>query len=433
MHDIPIATVAAVLLLVGASAFFSASETAITAASRARMYQLERAGNRRARLVNRLSEHRERVIGAILLGNNAVNILASALATSALIQMFGDAGVVYATIAMTLLILVFGEVMPKTYALHHSDGVALAASRPLWPLVRLLSPVTHTLLVAIRGVFGLFGVRIATEKELAATPEELRGMIELHRGEGATVRQERAMLRSVLDLDEVGVAQVMRHRRDTMTIDADLGARAIVEQVVASPYSRIPLWRDDPDNIIGVLHARAVLRAVWSHQGGVETLDVAGMAAEPWFIPESTSLLRQLQSFRQRREHFALVVDEYGSLMGHVTLEDILEEIVGDIADEHDIVPIGVRPQRDGSYLVDGSVTVRDLNRLFEWDLPDDVAATVAGLVIHQARIIPEVNQTFIFHGFRFEVLRRQRNQITSVRVTPPAEAAAESVRSRAR
>jgi len=423
MPDTTLLTAVAVVLLVGASAFFSASETAVTAASRARMYQLERGGNRRARLVNRLSAHRERVIGAILLGNNAVNILASALATSVLIQMFGDAGVVYATIAMTLLILVFGEVLPKTYALHHPDSVALRVARPLWPLVRLLSPVTHTLLAGIRGVLGLFGVRIATEKELAATPEELRGMIELHRGEGASVRQERAMLRSVLDLDEVEVAQVMRHRRDMMTIDAGLGTRAIVEQVVASPYSRIPLWRGEPDNVVGVLHARAVLRAVWSHQDDIDMLDVVGMATEPWFIPESTSLLRQLQTFRQRREHFALVVDEYGSLMGHVTLEDILEEIVGDIADEHDIVPIGVRPQRDGSYLVDGSVTVRDINRLFEWELPDDVATTVAGLVIHQARIIPEVNQTFIFHGFRFQVLRRQRNQITSVRVTPPAGA----------
>ncbi|MBM3488566.1 MAG: CBS domain-containing protein [Alphaproteobacteria bacterium] len=272
-----------------------------------------------------------------------------------------------------------------------------------------------------RGMRRLFG----RGAEAAPGPEGLRDIIALHSGADVERRDERAMLRSVLELDRVEVAQVMHHRKDLVAIDADLPVRAIVEQIVASPYTRIPLWRGEPDNIVGVLHAKAVLRQVWANLDHPEAVDIASMAAEPWFIPESTTLLSQLRAFRRRREHFALVVDEYGSLLGVVTLEDILEEIVGEIADEHDVVRAGVRALRDGSYIVEGTVTVRELNRLYEWSLPETHAATIAGLVIHAAKIIPTVNQTFIFHGFRLEVLRRQRNQITLLRVRPPTVAAA--------
>lgn len=420
MDTVTIVALGGIVVLLILSGFFSGSETALTAVSRPRMYQLENDGNSRAKLVNKMRDHRDRMIAAILLGNNLVNILASALATSLLITAFGEAGIVYATAAMTALILVFGEILPKTYAFRNADRAALALAPTLSVVIDILAPISDTIQAMIRMTLRLFGVDPNQDTESAETAEELRGAIELH-GEGPENRQQRAMLRSILDLADVDVEMVMRHRTDIATIDAGLPTSEIVEQALDSPYTRIPLWREEPDNIIGILHAKALLRAISEHRGELETLSLDSIVTPPWFIPETTTLLEQLQAFRRRREHFALVVDEYGSLMGVVTLEDILEEIVGDISDEHDVVPIGVRPQRDGSYLVDGIVTIRDLNRQFEWRLPDQEAATLAGLVLHEAKVIPDVGQIFMFHDFRFEIIRRQRNQITLIRVSPPA------------
>ncbi len=408
----------AVLLLL--SGFFSGSETALTAASRARMHHLERRGSRRARLVNRLRTNKERLIGAILLGNNLVNIFASALATSLAITWVGDAGVAYATLVMTVLVLVFAEVLPKTYALNDSDRVALAAAPVMRPIVWLFSPVTLTVQAVVRGTLRLAGINVVERGQLLTPEEELRGVIDLHAREGGVVKPARDMLDSILDLEEVTVSEIMVHRGNMEMLDADEPSGALVEKALISPYTRLPLWQGEPENIIGVLHAKDLLRAVCSKGGGVDGLDIAAITTEPWFVPETTTLREQLNAFRQKRTHFALVVDEYGALMGLVTLEDILEEIVGDITDEHDVATAGVRPQADGSYIVDGTVTIRDLNRQFDWELPDDEAATIAGLVLHEAQIIPEVGQVFTFFGFRFEVLRRRRNQITALRLWPP-------------
>ncbi len=410
----------AILFLLILSGFFSGSETAFTAASRGRLHRFEQQGSRRAATVNRLRAQPERLIGAILLGNNLVNILASALATSLLIGIVGAAGVVYATIAMTLLVLVFGEVLPKSYAIHNADRMALALAPFLRPIVFLLAPITRTVQVIVRATLGLFGVRIGGAFDTPPSEEELRGTIDLHALDEEAERDERAMLHSVLDLADVEVGEIMIHRKDVVTVDADDPPSAIIDQVLASPYTRIPLWRESPDNVVGVLHAKALLREERWQGGEREKVDTLAISTPPWFVPESTSLLDQLHAFRRRREHFALVVDEYGSLMGIVTLEDILEEIVGEIADEHDIAVSGVRSMADESFIARGDVTIRDLNRQFDWHLPDDRAATVAGLVMHEARRIPEAGQHFDFYGFRFEILRRARNQITSIRITPP-------------
>ncbi|WP_431857087.1 HlyC/CorC family transporter [Azospirillum sp.] len=414
----------AVIVLIALSAFFAGAETALTGASRPRLHQLEQEGNRRARLVNRLRADKERLIGALLLGNSAVNILASSLATSVLIGLFGEHGVAYATIGMTALIVIFAEVMPKTYAINHADRSALALAPVVRFAVALLGPVAAAVEWIVALILRLFGSDIHTVS-VGSSAEELRGAIELHRGEQTTeeeeeIRHERAMLRSILDLNEVPVSDIMTHRRNLVTIDAGQQPAQIVDEVLASPYTRLPLWKDNPDNIVGVLHAKALLREVRAHGAQLEPVDVVALAAQPWFIPDTTTLLDQLQAFRERREHFALVVDEYGSLMGVVTLEDILEEIVGDISDELDVNVAGVKPQPNGSYVIDGWVTIRDLNREFEWRLPDDKASTIAGLVLHEARKIPEVGQVFTFYGFRFEILRRQRHQIAALRVTPP-------------
>ena len=411
-----IGAIAALLLLSG---FFSGSETALTAASRARMHTLEQQGVGRARLVNRLWHRKERLIGAILLGNNAVNILASAIATSVLIRLVGEAAIAYATIGMTLLVLIFAEVLPKTYALMFADKVALFVAPVMRVVVTVFNPVVRLVNAIVASTLRLFGTRVALAYGSEEWEEELRGAIELHKGPGEEVRHEREMLRSILDLADVEVSEIMVHRRNVTMVNADQPSERIVEEVLSSPHTRLPLWRDQPDNIVGVLHAKALFRAVQAAGGKLEDLDIASIAVKPWFIPDSSDLLSQLHAFRKRQEHFALVVDEYGELLGVVTLEDILEEIVGDISDEHDIEVEGVEVLKDGTAIVNGWVTIRDLNRKCDWRLPDEEAATVAGLVLHEARRIPEVGMTFAFHGFRFEILGRQRNQITLIKLTP--------------
>src|SRR5882724_9844502 len=414
-----IETAIAIILLLVACAFFAGSETALTAASRPRLHELEQRGDRRAGIVNRLRRQMERVIGAILLGNILVNILASALATNLLIGLFGDRGVAYATAGMTVLILLFGEVLPKTYAINNPDRTALALAPIMRPIVALTSPLTRIVQWLVRLMLRLIGARATTDLGTDSTEAELRGAIDLHAESGGEVQQAGAMLHSILDLENVPVSDIMVHRRNVVTVNAEQPPAAIVEEILNSPHTRLPIWRGDPDNIIGVLHAKALLRAVQAHGGRVDGLDIAKLATPPWFIPETTSLLAQLQAFRSRREHFALVVDEYGALMGIVTLEDILEEIVGGIADEHDMKVEGVVQEEEGSFLVDGGVTLRDLNRELDWGLPDDQASTLAGLILHEARQIPLQGQVFTFYNLRFEILERQRNQIRKIRVTP--------------
>jgi Mg2+/Co2+ transporter CorB len=424
-----ILSILAIVLLLLISGFFSGSETALTAASRARMHQLEKEGDGRARIVNRLREHKERLIGGILLGNNLVNILASAMATSLLLSLVGDAAVVLATIIMTLLVLIFSEVLPKTYAIHRAETTALVVARLLSWVIAVLAPITRGITFIVRGLLRLFGTDIR-DVGVSDYVDELRGAIELHRGPEMEVDEERAMLRSILELNDVEVSDIMTHRKNVVAIDADQPSERIVAEVIDSPYTRLPLWREDSDNIVGVLHAKDVLRAVRSAGGETTEIDLQEIAKKPWFIPDTTTLRDQLQAFRARRGHFALVVDEYGSLQGIVTLEDILEEIVGEIDDEHDQPVAGITPTTNGSYIIDGSVTIRDLNRQFEWDLPVDQASTVAGLVLHEAQRIPQVGQIFTFYGIRFEILRRQRNQIVALRLTPPVKSESESAAS---
>ena len=410
----------AILALLLLSGFFSGSETALTAVSRARIHHLARKGSKRARAVSWLIDRRERLIGSILIGNNLVNILASALATSALIALFGPAGVAYATLAMTILIVIFAEILPKTYAIRHPERFALGVAPLARIVVWLFAPIAGAMLFLVRGTLALTGVDGKERDAAVSAADEIRGAIYLHSSRGAIVKHDRDMIESILELSEVELSDVMVHRRNMFTIDAGQPAALIVDQILASPHTRIPVWRNDPDDIVGIVHVRDVLKALSDAGGEVEKLAIDDLAGEPWFVPETTTLREQLAAFRRRRVHFALVVDEYGALMGLVTLEDIIEEIVGEIADEHDEEQVAFRTLPDGRYVVAGTVAVRDLNRAFDWELPEEDATTVAGLVIHRAQVIPEVGESFEFFGFRFEVLRRQRNQITSLRITPP-------------
>lgn len=418
------AAVAVIIFCVAMSAFFAASETALTGASRARMHALERNGDRRAALVNRLLRRRERLIGTMLLGNTLVNIGSSAFMTSLLVALIGDQGAVWATAIMTVLLLVFAEVLPKTVAINNADRMSLLFARALAPFVAIFGPVLVGVEVLVRGVLRLFGGHADSRVSVLSGAEELKSAVDLLHKEGNVERSDRDMFGGLLDLGELTVLDVMVHRTSMTTIDAALPAAELVREVVASPYSRLPLWQGEPDNIIGVLHTKDLVRALIAAGGNLGALDIEKVAGVPWFIPATTTLKDQLQAFRRRKTHFALVVDEYGVVMGLVTLEDIIEEIVGDIKDEHDLVVQGVRTQPDGSVLLDGSVPIRDLNRVMGWELPDDEATTIAGLVIHEARAIPENGQVFSFHGFRFEVLRKVRNRIATLRVVPAREGA---------
>jgi Mg2+/Co2+ transporter CorB len=401
------------------SFFFSGSETALTAFSRARMLQLEKNGNARARLVNRLVETRERMIGAILAGNSVANIAASALTTGVLYAWFGDVGVLYATAIMTVVIVVFIEVLPKTIAINTPDRVALLVARPILWLVRLMGPILVGIEALVRWILRLFGARFGTDQAYLSAHEELRGTVDLLHREGGVEKHDRDMFGGLLDLRDLVISDVMIHRTEMISVGADLPAEELVRAVLAEPVTRIPLWSGTPDNIIGILHAKDLLRAIRDAEGDLSKVDVKAIARPPWFVPDVRTLSEQIKAFRRRKTPFALVVDEYGELMGLVTLEDILEEIVGDITDEHDVAVPGVRPQPDGSVNVDGGVPIRDLNRAMDWSLPDTEATTIAGLVIHEARSIPEAGQTFTFHGFRFRVLRREKNRIAALRITP--------------
>jgi Mg2+/Co2+ transporter CorB len=404
------------------SACFSSAETALTATSRARIHAMEKVtGAKRVATVTRLLESRARLIGAMLLGNNIANIGSSALMTSVLVAAFGDRGVIYATAIMTALLLVFAEVMPKTIAINYPERVSFFFGPAASLFVAVFGPVLKGVEIIVQGILMVFGVSLSEGRSILSGRDELKSTVDLLHREGGVERRERDMFGGLLDLDELTVEDVMIHRTKMRTINADLPPQEIVREALASPHTRLPLYRGQPDNIVGVLHAKELLRALNEAHGDASRLAIEDLAFETWFVPSTTSLRDQLQAFLKRKLHFALVVDEYGEVMGLVTLEDILEEIVGDIVDEHDVAAQGVRSQPDGSVIVEGSVPIRDLNRVMNWSLPDDEATTIAGLVIHEAQAIPETGQIFTFHGFRFEVLRKTRNLLAQLRVSPVA------------
>ncbi len=416
--------------LLSLSGMISAAETSMTAASRGRMHQLEREGDRAARRVNIMMGDQEKMIGAILLSNNVINIGASALTTLALSTAFpGPLGALIATGVMTVLIVIFSEILPKSLAIAHADDVARTLSIPTYWVVRLFGPLANGAQWVVRQTLRPFGIKLSMETDVLAAHEEIRGAVEYHHSEGLVEERDRRMLGGVLDLSEMDVTEVMVHRMSISMIDADLPPAELVTAMLAIAHTRVPLYRGDAENIVGVLHAKDLLQALADSGGKMENLKVLEILRDPWFIPETTNLKDQLNAFLKRQSHFALVVDEYGALQGLVTLEDILEEIVGEIDDEHDSAIQGVRRQTDGAVVVDGSVTIRDLNRAMDWDLPDDDAVTVAGLVIHEAQTIPKIGQTFIFYRHRFQVVKRVRNQITTLRISVPldANAAAEA------
>jgi Mg2+/Co2+ transporter CorB len=410
-------TLAVVVFLLLLSAFFSGSETALTAASRARMHALESDGDENAARVNKLLERPERLISTILLGNNLVNIMASAVTTSLLIKLFGEFGVFYATILMTVVVVVFSEVLPKTYAIAYPDRIALLVAPVMRVIILVLRPAVFLIEAIVTLILKLTPTTKDDAANILAAHDEIRGTIDLQAKEGTVLKHDAEMLGGVLDLRDLQVADIMIHRTKMETLDVDSDPQDILDEILSSQYTRMPLWKDEPENIVAVLHTKDLLTALGRVGWDVAKLDIMSFAQEPWFVPDTTSLKTQLNQFLKKKAQMALVVDEYGEVQGLITLEDILEEIVGQIADEHDTHEMSIRPQADGTVNVDGTVAIRDLNRHMDWNLPEEEATTLAGLVIHEAQAIPEPGQVFTFYGYRFEILRKTRNKIAALRI----------------
>ncbi|MFL2811427.1 MAG: HlyC/CorC family transporter [Paracoccaceae bacterium] len=422
-----ILTIIIIFMLLFLSGFFSGSETALTAASRSILRAKEDKGHKGATRALKLTENTEKLIGAILLGNNFANILAASLATHLLTKIYGEGGVFYSTLVMTLLIVIFAEVMPKIYAINDPERAALRVSPIIAPVVYIFGPITISIQWIVMQIFKLFGKSNINLQNNNSVQEEIVGAISLGHLEGSMEKEDKDRLLATLDLSNRSVEEIMLHRSEIEMIDADSEPEIILKQCLTSSYTRLPIFKQDQENIIGVMHAKSLLRAVNIQKNGKSSKfsdqNILDVAMKPYFILETTLLDDQLKEFLKRRAHFALVVDEYGALQGLLTLEDIIEEIVGEINDEHDdITEIELENSRDGVLIVEGNATIRDLNRAQEWDLPDSEANTIAGLVIHEAQNIPSVGQVFSFHGFRIEIIEKKENRLTKLKINSTRE-----------
>ena len=421
--DLPLhILIGSIIGLVILSAFFSGSETSLTSASKPRMHNLAKSGKKNAKIFETLFKDKELLICTILFANNLVNVLASALATKILIELTNTDGIFYATIIMTLMILIFGELIPKTLALSKSDTYALKISPFIRFLVILLYPLTVTLNFIVYVLLKIVGVNYSNFKKEEISEkreEELRGAIDLH-GEDSS-RDEKNMLKSILDLDEITVGSIMIPRKDIFSLPANINFNNLIEKLEESPHSRIPIWEKNPENIIGVFHVR---RLISQKNPDPKKFNIKLLCQKPWFIPESTKLDNQLMEFKKRKEHFSIVVDEYGEFLGIVTLEDIIEEIVGDIDDEQDMLKIsqkvkGIKSLSPSNFLVKGNVSIRDLNKELNINLPiNNNVSTIAGLVLYESRTIPKTKQIFSFFDLKFEILNKTNNQITLLKIS---------------
>ncbi len=406
----------AIIILLALSAFFSGSETALTASTRSRLTGLAMKGKSNANIAIELLNKKESLIGAILLGNNLVNILASALATSLLIRVFGNSGVAYAVIIMTALIVIFAEILPKSYAIANSEKAALMVSPYLKPFVTILAPITWLMEKTVFYILGLIGIKHDKNARSLSVADEIRGTVDLHHKEGRLFKMDKDMVKGILDLSEITVEDIMVHRSNIFTVNIDDVPKKIISQVAESPYTRIPVWKDNNENIIGLIHSKNLLKILKDRQSlEITREEIKNSLIKTWFVPETTSLKDQLQMHLKRKIKLAMVVDEYGALNGMISLEDIIEEIVGDISDEHDIDMSDITQDKDGSIKVKGSTEIRNLNRSFGWDLPDEEANTISGLIINESRSFPKIGQEFQFYGFKFKIIEAEKNIITKV------------------
>ena len=422
MNEAPLGLLFAILAaLILMSGFFSSSETGMMSLNRYRLKHLRKQRHRGAIRASKLLERPDRLIGLILIGNNLVNIAASAIATVIAIQLYGDAGIVIATLLLTLVILIFAEITPKTFAALHPEKVAFPASLILWPLLKLLYPVV----VGVNGITNVFlrllGINPTGNQDESVSSEELRTIVT---EAGARIPQRhKGMLVNILDLEQVTVDDIMIPRNEVYGIDLDDSDEDIIRCLQNSSHTLLPVWRDDVNNIEGILHLRNLSRVLSS-----DGLDRAALVREmdkPYFIPESTPLHTQLLNFQQKKVRLAMVVDEYGDLLGLVALADILEEIVGEFTSNLVDTSDTIFPQRDGSFIVDGTASIRDINKHLDWDLPTDGPKTLSGLILEFLESFPDANAGLAIDAYRFEILELEGNVVRAVRATVAIKAVA--------
>ncbi len=414
MSDAPLGVlIGALVVLLLFSAFFSSSETGMMAINRYRLRHLARKGNRSAKRTSALLERPDRLIGVILIGNNFVNILASALATIIAVRLWGDGGIAIATLGLTFIVLIFGEVTPKTMAAMYPEKIAFPASLALVPLLKLLYPVVVLVNWLCSLLMYPFGIRPGQESEDQLTSEELRTLVNESGLRLPTKR--RGMLLGILDLEKVRVDDIMVPRNEIHGIDIEDEINEIILQLKDCQHTRMPVYRGDINNIVGMLHMRKIARLLTLEEVNKTTL--LQETDEPYYIPESTALHTQLFNFQKYRERTALVVDEYGDIMGLATLEDILEEIVGDFTTDVSDNSQEITPRGDGSFIIDGSASIRDVNRVLGWHLPTDDARTINGLITEEMEAIPDASVCWKIGNYRFEILQVKDNRIKSVRM----------------
>ena len=402
------------IILVLLSGFLSGSETAITATSKARIIYQKKRGNKRAGYVLKLLDKKDNVISTLLLSNNLVNILASSLATAFFYDIFGVEGIFYATIIMTVVIVIFAEVLPKTYALNRPKRTALLISPIIYYLNRLLFIFVFVINLIVRVIFRKN--ENDTKNNDIQSEEELKGVIDLYKTSNPDYEQEKEMLQSILQLNDITVEEIFTHRKNIYSIDSSIETKFIIEKINNSRFTRIPFWKDNPENIIGLLNVRTLNIDLKNQEKSKEI--IFDKITKPWFIPETTNLLEQLVEFRKRKEHLAFVVDEYGELLGLITLEDIIEEIVGEIVDEIDIPDNEFKVNNYGKIIINGEKNVRDLYKSLDLDPPESESSTIAGYILEISKKIPSYGESFTDNHFKFKILSHSRKQISRVEIS---------------
>ena len=402
------------IILVILSGFLSGSETAITATSKARILYKKKKGSKRAGYVLELLDKKDNVISTLLLSNNLVNILASSLATAFFYDLFGVEGIFYATLIMTVVIVIFAEVLPKTYAINRPNRTALLISPIIYYLNKILFIFVFVINLIVRLIFRKNENDIKN-KDLQSE-EELKGVIDLYKTSNPDYEQEKDMLQSILQLNDITVEEIFTHRKNIYSIDSSLNTNEIINKINNSRYTRIPFWKDNPENIIGLLNVRTLNIDLKNHNESKEI--IFDKISNPWFIPETTNLLEQLVEFKKRKEHLAFVVDEFGELLGLITLEDIIEEIVGEIVDEIDVPENDFKLNNYGKMIINGEKNIRDLYKSFDLDPPEIESSTIAGYILDMSKKIPSYGELFKDNFFTYKILSHSKKQISKVEIS---------------
>ena len=416
MNEIQINLILVSILLVCA-ALVSCFETSITAASRAKIHRKAKDGDKRAKKIEKLLLEREKVVSVMLIANNIINILASVLTTQALLKLFGEVGLVYATIFLTVIIIIFGEILPKTLAIKHPEKIITKLSILIIILLKIFSPFVVITQKISSMVINLFSSK-AGEDEGQSEFEEIRDTIDLKAQEGSIVKYDKDLIDGVLDLSDTEISEIMVHRKDISSLDIEQSITSLIKEATDIGYSRIPLWKGNNENIIGILNVKKLLKELHFYNGKLEDFNLKKVTSKPWYVPSSNSLKAQIFAFRRKKKTLSLVVDEYGSFLGLVTLEDILEEIIGEVKEQDDVNEVSIIKTRSGSHKITGKTLIRDINKKLDWQIEEgDDAYSLSAFLVSKIERVPENGESFKIDGYHYEILSKKHHEILIVKV----------------